>query len=110
MRNPQHPQSRLCAAVILENEGKTSEAKQQIEIAKKINNTKLTQQINKNSGNEEQPIVKMTWEEIKKKISVYEYFPKGWRNTYQPKENTLNYDKQFKADFAADQKNESQLY
>ncbi len=104
MHNPQHPQSRLCAAVILEKEGKTAEAKQQIEIAKKFNNTKLTEQINKNSGNQENPIVKMSWEELKKKISVYEFFPKGWRNTYQPKENTLLYNEQFRADFAADQK------
>ena len=101
--NPQHPQSRLLCGIILEAEGKTEEAKQQIEIAKKFNNTSLTEQIGKNNGSQS-IYPKMSWEELKKKISVYEYFPKGWRKTFIPTNNTLAYDEQFFADFKSDNK------
>ena len=101
--NPQHPQSRLLCGVILEAEGKTEEAKQQIEIAKKFNNTKLTEQIGKNNSSQSL-YPKMSWEELKKSISVYEYFPKGWRKTFIPTNNTLAYDQQFSADFKSDNK------
>jgi hypothetical protein len=103
MRNPQHPQSRLCAGIILEQEGKTAEAKQQIEIAKKFNGTKITNQIAKNNGgNTEAP--KMSWAEVKKKISIYEYFPKGWRKTYIPPQNNIDYYNAYQSDMLSDQR------
>ncbi len=101
--NPQHPQSRLLCGVILEAEGKTEEAKQQIEIAKKFNNTSLTEQIGKNNGVEDGK-VKMSWAEIKKKISVYEYFPKGWRKTYIPEQNNIEYDFAYRSGALSDQR------
>ncbi len=90
MRNPQHPQSRLLCGVILDAEGKKEEAKQQLEIARKFNTTKLSQVVSKNSGNQ-QPFITMSWAEIKKRISVYEYFPKGWRKTFIPVQNNIDY-------------------
>jgi Flp pilus assembly protein TadD len=88
--NPQHPQSRLLCGIILEKEGETAEAKQQIEIARKFNTTKLTQQVSKNSGNTS-PFITMSWAELKKRISVYEYFPEGWRKTFKPAVNNISY-------------------
>jgi tetratricopeptide (TPR) repeat protein len=90
MSNPQHPQSRLLCGILLEKEGKTTEAKQQIEIARKFNTTKLTQQVSKNNGNTS-PFITMSWAEIKKRISVYEYFPEGWRKTFKPAVNNISY-------------------
>ncbi len=106
MANPKHPQSRAVIAVVLEKEGKTTEAKKQIEIAQKHNGTAMVDKIKKNNGGENFTnfISTMSWEDIKKKISVYEYFPKGWRKTFVPTQNNLDYHLQFFADFGSDQK------
>jgi tetratricopeptide (TPR) repeat protein len=102
-QNPQHPQSRLLCGIILEKEGKTTEAKQQIEIARKFNSSKLSEQISKNSGNKNEP-VKMSWAELKKKISVYEYFPKGWRKTYEAQQNNVAYRNAYQSGRLSDQR------
>jgi hypothetical protein len=101
--NPQHPQSRFCAAVVLEQQGKMQEAKQQIEIAKKYNNTKFSRQIASNRGIDDDDIPNYKWEELKNKITVYEYLPKGWRQTYIPKSNTVFFDKTYRAELKADE-------
>jgi hypothetical protein len=103
MRNPQHSQSRLLCGIILEKEGKTAEAKQQIEIARKFNTTKLTQQISNNSGNKNE-LLTMSWAELKKRISVYEYFPKGWRKTHIPSQNNVSYEYTYNCESLSDRR------
>jgi Flp pilus assembly protein TadD len=103
MRNPNHPEARLCGGMILEKEGKKEDAEKQFEQTIKINNTAVSQQFaknNKGTATAIQPT--LSWDDIKRKISVYEYFPRGWRRTYKPRQKTLAYNQQFYADFTAD--------
>jgi Tfp pilus assembly protein PilF len=107
--NPNHPQAPIAAAAALQKEGKTEEAKKMLQQAANAQQTKLADELNQQNGNPN-VMPTLTWAEVKSKLSIYEFAPKGWRQTLIPKTTgDISYSKQFYADFGSDQNMRTKL-
>ncbi len=88
--NPSHPQASSCAAAILEKKGMKQQAEQLMKTASSTNFTASMQSLRGRYPNLDKT-GDMNWNELKKKITIYEFFkPDDKKINWPEKNNVVN--------------------
>lgn len=91
MRNPNNPETKFCQGVIEEIKGDPKKATELLEEAFALSPDDFTADALKHLG-EEKPGELMTFDELKKRITIHEYFPKDWIRMPRFVNSVANYD------------------